>query len=191
MQEPDPDRLREAYALMGREPAVVLPELNELAERGSVDALVYLGHMYQEGLGTEADSGTAKDYFKRARDAGSVEGAYRLGRLYVDAADFQKAEDAFAIGVERNHLPSIYWMARILESSEGDACKQDLARSLYRIASKKGHYFARKRLIALLIRRTSGMSDNIRAILMAIRFYAISPWIFWLMMTREWDDRLR
>jgi TPR repeat protein len=60
----------------------LVPQLEQLAERGNAEALYHLGMAYWTGTGVSKDIEMAVKYFERAAEKGDPLGAYKLGCLY-------------------------------------------------------------------------------------------------------------
>jgi len=59
--------------------AAVVKELLALAEKGSPTSMYLLGAHYGSGQGVDKDPVESEKWFRKAKAAGSIEGAYRLG----------------------------------------------------------------------------------------------------------------
>jgi TPR repeat protein len=76
--EPDLAALQSAHCSLRDDPVRAMAELNTLANSGSLMSLVYLGYMFEEGLGVEASLSKAEDFYTRAFASGSISGAFSL-----------------------------------------------------------------------------------------------------------------
>lgn len=90
--EVDAASLRTAYSVLFSAPQVALAGFAELANRGSVMSLAYLGWMCQQGLGTPVDLKRAEEYYLQAVARGSTYAAFALGSLYGKEKKFLAAE---------------------------------------------------------------------------------------------------
>lgn len=66
-------------------------------ELGSTSAVLSLGHMYQRGLGVEADDESAAHFFELALEEGNQLAHNALGELYLDGYGTQKPNAAKAL----------------------------------------------------------------------------------------------
>jgi TPR repeat protein len=186
-QEPDLDQLRHARTLMDRDPKSALLELRELETKGSIWSFLLLGYMFKNGLGVEVNIPRAEEYFKKAYDAGLIEGLYALGRIYVSKKEYDKAEKVFLEGVSRDYLPAIFWLAQVYQKSSSARDRKVEIELLLEKAAARGHLYAQRQLIDLLISRKSGYTNIIRGILLYLKFLPKVPWIIF---RNESDERL-
>jgi TPR repeat protein len=70
--ESDLDALRRAYDDLRSDPSRALLQLRDLADRGSVMSMIYLGYARGKGIGSPVDLAEAEKWFKGAYDAGST-----------------------------------------------------------------------------------------------------------------------
>lgn len=70
--------------------SMALTYFHQAAEEGYGEAMNYLGHMYQHGLGTEPDLAKAKLWFHKGANAGDQTAMLNLALLYMDEADVSK-----------------------------------------------------------------------------------------------------
>jgi len=75
--------------------ANALQELQASAKSGDVQAEYWVGHMYEQGLGTKPDAAQAVTWWTKAAEGGSVDAKRALGVLYLQGKgvfqDFVKA----------------------------------------------------------------------------------------------------
>ena len=53
-------------------------------EEENSEAMMYLGQMFDEGLGVEKDAYKAYHWYKRAANKGDVDGIYNTGLCYLN-----------------------------------------------------------------------------------------------------------
>ena len=103
----------------------LIPQLEELAEHGSGEAMYHLGMAYWTGTGATKDQAKAANYFRRAAASGDPLGAYKLGCLY-DGQD----------GVfERNSTAALKY--KLVAAQAGYALAQQDVAALY---AQKGDF---------------------------------------------------
>ena len=73
------------------------------AEAGDSKAQNYLGEIYEKGLGSEPDYGTAAQWYRRAAEQGYVPAQINLGKLYESGR-----------GVPRDMVQALYWYRQAL-----------------------------------------------------------------------------
>ncbi len=81
--------------------------LRPLGRQGDPQAQLYLGRMYQEGLGIEEDDTKAKFWFAKAAEQGLSEAQFNLALMYA------KGE-----GVPQDMVTALKWLDLSLASSE-------------------------------------------------------------------------
>ncbi|MEI9425437.1 tetratricopeptide repeat protein [Mesorhizobium sp. Cs1299R1N1] len=155
--EPDLDALRRAYALIQSDPAKAMGELEDLAKRNSAMSMIYLGDMFERGTGTAIDLEKAEDWFSKASLSGSVEGAFRLGMLYLLRNNKEKAEDVFRSEILKEFPPALDRLGS-LYVERGDAESIEQARLLFETADALGNIYAKRHLAGLMITGRLGIS---------------------------------
>jgi uncharacterized protein len=149
LEPPDWDRAREAF--------------REAAQTGSTAAMSYLGWMYEEGHGVEADGGKAAAWYARAAEAGAHDFAVKLGWMYLagDGVDRDRAtaESWFGRGIEAGHSPARIAFASVLIADAlggRDTQRVYEARDLLLIALDDGYAVAAFFLARLYIEGIGG-----------------------------------
>lgn len=84
--------------------------LKEATELGSVDAMVYIGTIYEEGRGVEKDYKMALEWYMKASDRGNEFAKYKIGFMYEKGR-----------GIELNHKKSIEWYEKAANLGNTDA----------------------------------------------------------------------
>jgi TPR repeat protein len=176
--EPDLGRFRRARAAQRVDARLGGRLLEELAELGSIASMVHVGFAYQKGNGVPKDVERAEYWYRRATDAGSLEGSFRLGGLYVSSGRFDEALAAYSIGASQNFPASLYWMGLMYFTGKGVSPDPDKAIELWRQASAKGHAYAARDLALVHIHGRYGMGGVFTGVAMwlsaARKFIAIS-----------------
>lgn len=135
-----------------------LDQYRALAERGSVDAQVFVGSMYQRGLGAAANREEARRWYKRAAETKSAEAIFYLGKL--DFADKQYADALHHFGeaAKQNYSPAIYRLGRMYELGKGIAVDEQKAYEHFERAAQLGHLYARRAVAGRMIRGRYGIT---------------------------------
>jgi TPR repeat protein len=157
--EPDLEALRRARALLKTDKAQALRELAPLAERGSLVAMNFLGGCYSVGDTVPKDIERAEALFRRASDAGSIEGTYKLGLLMRREGDFSKAVGAFIVCAAVEYVPGMDKLGIMYLKGEGIEPDTAKARALWERASAKGNLWARRHLASLLLSGRCGVGE--------------------------------
>ncbi len=71
--------------------AKVIRKLEALAERGSMQSMVYIGIAYRDGHGVIKNENLAESYFVRAFEAENDIGGYYLGKHYMSQGRYHEA----------------------------------------------------------------------------------------------------
>lgn len=90
-----------------------LDRARDAAQRDDADALFLLGKAYDLGRGVEADAGTARAYYERARTLGSARASHNLGVMAMSADDNDAAIALFEEALERGlRVPTLHNLGR-------------------------------------------------------------------------------
>lgn len=160
-QEPDLDGLIHAVGLLDSDPLHAEQELKVLAEKGSVNSMLHLGHLYwvrSPELGG-ADLIQSENWFLSAYKIGSIEATFYLGRLYLKKTEFAKAREVFQAGAERGYAPSIFHLGRMYKDGMGVDKRRDIACTLFERASALGHISSKRYLGLLFLSGRFGFSN--------------------------------
>ena len=90
--------------------ATALRELQPLAEQGDVNAQVFLGMMYDKGLGVLQDYKTAVKWWTLAAEQGNADAQYNLGQMY-----------RIGDGVPQDYKTALNWYTLSAEQGFEDA----------------------------------------------------------------------
>src|SRR6478752_6407261 len=117
--EPDLDELRRLHGLLSTDPGRALAGLKELADRGSLMSMVYVANAYRKGIGTSVDTSRSEDWYRRAAAAGSALASYELGRICLDAKDYEGAHREFSDSAAKEYPPSMNLLAMMYVHGKG------------------------------------------------------------------------
>jgi TPR repeat protein len=92
-------------------------KLEELADKGSIASMGYLGDAYSSGRFFVKALDKAKMWFLRAEASGWRPASYRAGRTYYMLNDYDSAFRAFSRGTD--YVPAIYRLAIMYEEGLG------------------------------------------------------------------------
>lgn len=188
-EEPDMERLAYAYGLLQTMPGPkAIRELEELAELGSLSSMVYLGCVYQHGMGTEQNITAAEAWFRCGYEHGSKLAIYYLGNLYLLKKEYLKAEEIFISGLEVGYSPAIFCLGCMYLEGTGVIKQPEKARVLFEKASSLGHVFAKRFLAKMYLSGSYGGNAFIKGI-----FLLVSAMKDFLMIAKSDpdSDRLR
>jgi TPR repeat protein len=168
-KEPDLDSLRLAYSQFAENPEKSLGVLQELASRGSVASMWYLGDAFASGAHLQKDMAQAQFWFAKADEAGWIPAPYMRGRVAFASGDYKKAFDDFSRGASKAHTPAVYRLAMMYKDGRGTNKNITAARDLLELAARHGHLFAKRDLASLHISGVFGRKKAIVGFLMLFR----------------------
>lgn len=140
---PEAGRLTTLANLWEHDPAAAFSGYKDLADVGSVHAMIWLGHCYEQGHGTEASFDQAYDSYDRAIDAGSWKATLAMADLLFEHAHYEECEAQLQEGVDHDFIPAFYWLAWYrIKRPTAPATHKDVE-PLLRRAADEGHPQAR------------------------------------------------
>ncbi len=116
LRDNDPFRTQraDAVALLDVDRTRGFAMLVDLAERGSVPSMDRVGWCYFRGFGVAADAEKSEDWYRRAFEAGSMQGLLNYGRVLARRGDVETRERIYAAGAARDWAPASYLLAQVL-----------------------------------------------------------------------------
>jgi TPR repeat protein len=133
--------------------AEALHNWQQAAASGDARAALYVGVLYDSGLGVVQDQAQALDWYRQAADAGSAAGAFNVGVLYDSgqgvAQDPKEAASWYARAAARGFARAQYNLGLMYETGSGVARNTARAIALYTSAARQGITAARIHLTAL------------------------------------------
>jgi len=164
-QDPDIDRLREAFDLVSADPARGRAMLEELASKGSVQSMVYLARAY----GKAGDAKQAERWYQEAYARNSSAGLYGLGRMCVSNKNYEEATRIFLDGTLRNDGVSMLWLARLYLREPITQERSARIRELLEESTKQGQIRAMNKLAFLLMQGRYGARGIPRGVILYFR----------------------
>lgn len=159
--EPDLGSLRQAHSQLAEHPEKSLETLQELASRGSVASMWYLGDAFASGRHLKKDLVQAQFWFTKADETGWIPAPYMRGRVAFASQDYKKAFDDFSRGASKAHTPAIYRLAMMHNGGQGTSINIAIARDLLELAANSGHLFAKRDLARLYISGIFGVKKAV------------------------------
>lgn len=134
------EHAREAYQAKDYEQA--RKAFKPLAESGHADAQIYMGSIYDKGLGVARDLQKAMYWFEQSAEQGGVKLQYDLGVRYQRGTDIKK-DDAKAVywwqkAADAGLAQAQYNLALMYSRGTGVDADHDKAVALYRLAAEQG-----------------------------------------------------
>ncbi len=169
---------------LNREVALELDDLNNnrrqcingleaLAEKGSVIAMIAVGDALLTGrYGTQIDEERGIEYFKKAKQMGSIEAAYRLARYLEAKKDYAQAELELRALCEQNFSPAAYLLGHAFYTNRLGKTDKTLAIRYLEKAAKEGHYHAMRWLALIKWRHGSPIQK-----ISSIYTFIVSLWV--------------
>lgn len=157
--EPDLDRLKEAGAISKSDPQAAFQIYLDLAQHGSVRAMLRVAWHYGFGKGAVVtpDFRIAADWYIRAIRAGSWMATRYYAQLLAKHRYFAECEDVLDEGVKKNWIPAFYWLAwcRLQQSQSRKTYRE--VKPLLEYAAGKGHPWAQLRLARCMAKGKFGL----------------------------------
>lgn len=133
--------------------AEALQDWRQGADQGEAKGALYVGVLYDSGLGVTQDYGQAMAWYKRAASAGSAAGAFNVGVLYDSglgvAKDAKQAASWYGRAASRGFARAAYNLAMMYETGDGVKRSRPRAVAFYERAAEQGISAARAHLVAL------------------------------------------
>ena len=130
---------------------------SELAAGGDPRCNVFLGWMYDRGVGVAQDSQKAYECYRSAALLGYAEGAFYCGRRAAVAHNYQEALEWLAPAAAQGYGPALLWLGMLHLRGEGVARDPKKAIPYLRQASRTGNFLARRQLALLMMRGELGI----------------------------------
>jgi TPR repeat protein len=157
--EPHFVRLQAVASLWDDQPEAAFQNYKELADLGSVHALIWLGHCYARGHGTEVSFDNAYDSYDRAISAGSWLATLEIAELLFDYGCDEECISFLEHGVESDFIPASFWLARYKIKRSWSRKTFEAVRPLLVSATKNGHPGAEALLAAVMILGRYGIRE--------------------------------
>lgn len=130
----------------------------DLAYAGDPQCQVFVGWMYQRGLGTVKDEQKALEWFRRAATLGSKVGAFYCGRAALAAQRYNDALPWLQQAARQDYGPALLWLG--LMHTRGLGVHQDFAKGLTFLdrSAKAGNFYALREVGLLMARGKLGVT---------------------------------
>jgi TPR repeat protein len=123
--------------------------LKRAVELGDVDAMVYLGEMYREGLGVKLDKKKAARLYCTAADRGDAVAQSNLGAILHSQEKFEEAFRYVALAADQGWTAAEHVLGICYRAGEGTEVDLGKARYWFERAAAKGHERAIEKLARL------------------------------------------
>jgi TPR repeat protein len=136
--------------------------LRPLAEHDSKFALRCLGFICETGITGPPDRKAARSYYERAASQGRADDYYELGRFLRTVGDESNERAAYQAGAERDHVPSMSKLGRMLVEGRGGPLDIAGGSAWLQKAAAKGHIFAQRTLLAIEEANARSLFEKLR-----------------------------
>jgi TPR repeat protein len=145
--EPDFNQLVELFDQYQSFPSVkVLEKLDVLADRGSMQSMVYIGVAYRDGYGVEKNQTLAESYFVRAFEAENDIADYYLAKLYMSQERYQELFKVLSTSAKYKFAPTLNCLGHMYLNGYGVDRDIYQSRELFEEASKLGNIWGSRNL---------------------------------------------
>jgi TPR repeat protein len=147
--QPYAEQLMAVARLSETDPVAAFQGYQELAQKGCVHAMIWVGNCYRYGLGTEPNFDKAYENYSLAIDEGSWIATRDMAGLLFDNGNFAECEEYLEEGIEYEFIPAYFWLAfyRIKQSKSRAIYRE--VKPLLEYAAAEGHPHAYSYLSAL------------------------------------------
>jgi hypothetical protein len=142
-KEVDIESLTEASKIWSDNPEGAFAIYSELAEQGSIYAMIELGNCYGKGHGTLADFDMAYEWHNRAIEYGSWFATLNYADVLFEHEYFDECEKELEDGIASEFMPAFFWLAwyRIQRNKSRSTFRA--VRPLLERAASEGHLAAK------------------------------------------------
>ena len=153
-RDPYPDLVWGALQSIKVDPEGGMSALLDLGAQGSSLALMYAGHRYRDGMNNVSkNEETAIRLLRQSFDLGSIEGGYHLGHMQMANGHLKDGLDTYNRLSALGYLPAMYSMGYHYVFGDPSIRNNDKGEEIFRRAARRGHFWARRELANLMIRR--------------------------------------
>ena len=130
------------YEYSTGEYTAALASFKTAAEKGEQEAMVYLGAMYYEGLGTTKDYKKAYEWILKAKNEGNAKASYQLGIMYYNgkgvAQSYAEAYKWYNVAAAKGVADADYNIGLLFEAGNGVEKNIQTAFNHFKRAADKG-----------------------------------------------------
>jgi len=109
------------------------------AELGSLDAMLQLGRMYDEGLGVKSDKKRANQLYRAAADRGHATAQFNLGQMLRRQGSLEEAVVCYARSAQQGYTEAEFNLGVAYGKAQGAEFDLDEATRWIQRAAAKGH----------------------------------------------------
>lgn len=154
---------KEAYETFFNDAAVGVRKMEELANCGSILALIFLGCIHRDGTNEiPKNLVKAEFFFNKAFFIDPTISGFYLGRLYFDIHEYQKAFEVLQISRIGCYSPVLSLLGHLYQNGIGADKNIDEAIKLYQEAIRSGNVWAKKRLGKIFLCGEKGFLNRLK-----------------------------
>ncbi len=139
------------------------------ANEGNAECQVFVGWLYERGIGIPRDQLTAGNWFKRAAENGSPQGAFYYARYILRYGDKKEAIPWFQKGANLGDVPSLFRLGYAYFHGVGVDSDHNKGIQLIQQAAGLGHIYALRELSLIEMRGYKGFTGRILGSMRLIR----------------------
>mgnify|MGYP001020686622 CR=1 FL=1 len=151
-QETDVDGVVAAGDLLFKDTKRGIAELEGFAAKGSVAAMLWLGHFFAFSRYTTRDLTRAETWYRRALGGNSPYALYTVGVFFPLTSRYQEARSMYRAAADLGHGGALLRLAGLYASGKGGARDRAMAKRLFERARQDGNPLGEPLLGWLLIR---------------------------------------
>lgn len=157
------DELNKAYNAFEAGNYGLAKELFERIVQQDSRAHLYLGWMYDQGLGTTADSKKAEYHYRYLSEVNDADGKYYLASLLQKKGDLASAVKLYEESADLNQVSAAYWAYTLRSGEPVSLFDKDKADFYLKKAAILGHLFAKRDLALQEMQSGTGVKQRVNA----------------------------
>ncbi|OGB26145.1 MAG: hypothetical protein A3I66_23735 [Burkholderiales bacterium RIFCSPLOWO2_02_FULL_57_36] len=182
------DELNKAYDAFEAGDYVRAKELFERLVQKNSRAHLYLGWMYDQGLGVGEDLKQAQYHYQCLSNTNDADGKYYLASLFQKKGDLAHAASLYEESAELDHVSAAYWAYALRSEGSAPLVNKDKADFYLKKAAALGHIFAQRDLARQEMKSGAGIS---RRTIARFRYFLFKLKGLILILKNSQDMRVR
>lgn len=139
--------------------------LERLLKEGDQQASLYLGWIYEQGLGVPVNEDQAARHYEMLAREKDPDGSYYAASLKLKHGDAVGALTGFLLAAEAGNPSAAYWASAIYSGEKGFPADADKAAMYLAKAASLGHVFAQRDLARQRLGESKSMPTKAGALL--------------------------
>jgi TPR repeat protein len=162
--------------------------LEDLEKNNCEKAHLYLGWIYDQGLGVTENLEKAEYHYRYLSDLNDLNGKYYLAALLQKKGEFEKAAILYEEAADRGHVSAAYWAYILYGEISEKNINIEKANFYLEKASSLGHIFAQRDLALREIKNSKSVT---RRVILRIRYYILKLKGLFFIVTKHNDMRVQ